>query len=110
MTYKAAEFLAKEEHGMNYVNGMGGYWTKPTSDPKTAYELMQVAADLRLQHAYDRNKTGFSSDYGHLNSWYAAQQAADNIRPNINFVQNTNHNTYYDEIQIRPKYNPFDGK
>lgn len=90
--YKAAEFLAQEDHGMQYVGGIGGYWTQPTSDPKGAVELMQAAADLRVQHAYDRSNRGFT-DAGHFNSWYAAQDSADNIMriANSNGLMSQNH-------------------
>jgi hypothetical protein len=91
--YKAAEFLAQADHGMQYIGGVGGYWTHPTSDPKGAAELMQVSADLRAQHAFDRSSKGFT-DAGHFNSWYAAQDAADNIPRFISSNNITNTNSY----------------
>jgi len=92
--YKAAEFLAQSDHGMQYIGGIGGYWTYPTSDPKGASELMQVSADLRAQHAFDKSSKGFT-DVGHLNSWYSAQDAADNIMRFANSNTSINQNHHY---------------
>jgi hypothetical protein len=82
---------------MQYVGGVGGFWTMPTSDPKGAGELMQAAADLRVQHAFDRSSKGFT-DTGHFNSWYAAQDASDNISRFGNSNPSTTHTQtqYYD--------------
>ncbi len=83
LSYKSAEFLAKEEYGMEFVGGIGGHWTQPTKgNLSEAAELMQSIADLRVQQAYQVNKTGFA-DGGHLNAWNAAEDAAKNIRESI---------------------------
>jgi hypothetical protein len=74
LTYKCAEFLAQADHGMTYVGGMDGRWTAPTTGRSEAAEYMQVSADLRAQHAFDKHCGHF--DAGHYQSWDAAQTAA----------------------------------
>lgn len=82
-TYKSAEFMAKEDFGMEFVGGIGGHWTQPTKgNLSDAANLMQSIADLRVQQAYQVNTTGFI-DGGHLNAWNAAEESAKNIRESI---------------------------
>ncbi len=81
-TYKSAEYLAKENYGMEFVGGIGGHWTQPTKgNLSEAAELMQSIADLRVQQAYQNGRSGFDS--GHLNAWNAAEESAKNIRESI---------------------------
>ncbi len=95
LSYKSAEFLAKEEYGMEFVGGIGGHWTQPTKgNLSEAAELMQSIADLRVQQAYQVNKTGFH-DGGHLNAWNAAEEAAKNIRESIRKSNLTSQSTGY---------------
>jgi hypothetical protein len=76
-TYKSAEFLAQDEHGMTYQGGFQGGWTYPTTgDPLTAATYMQISADLRAQQTAYKGRT----DPGHANSQYTAQLAANSIR------------------------------
>lgn len=76
-TYKCAEFLAQDEHGMTYQGGFQGGWTYPTTgDPLTAATYMQISADLRAQQTAYKGRT----DPGHANSQYTAQLAANSIR------------------------------
>jgi len=76
-TYKCAEFLAQDEHGMTYQGGLQGGWTHPTTgNPLTAAQYMQISADLRAQQTAYKGKT----DIGHANSQYTAQLAANGIR------------------------------
>ena len=76
-TYKSAEFLAGDEHGMTYQGGLKGGWTHPTTgNPLTAAQYMQISADLRAQQTAHKGKT----DIGHATSQHAAQLAANGIR------------------------------
>ena len=76
-TYKSAEFLAQDQHGMTYQGGLKGGWTHPTTgNPLTAAQYMQISADLRGQQTAHKGKT----DIGHANSQYTAQLAANGIR------------------------------
>ena len=85
--YKAAEYLAQSDHGMQYIGGIGGFWTHPTNDSKGAAELMHAAAVLRMEQAIRTGKG--LSDIGHLNSWYSAQEAAHGITRFANDSSNT---------------------
>jgi hypothetical protein len=76
-TYKSAEFLAGDQHGMTYQGGLKGGWTHPTNgNPLTAAQYMQISADLRAQQTAHKGKT----DIGHYTSQHAAQLAANGIR------------------------------
>lgn len=76
-TYKCAEFLAQDQHGMTYQGGFQGGWTHPTSgNPLTAAQYMQISADLRAQQTAYKGRT----DPGHANSQYTAQLVANGIR------------------------------
>ena len=76
-TYKSAEFLAQNDHGMTYQGGINGGWTHPTNgNPLTAAEYMQISADLRAQ----TNAYHGGADRGHATAQYTAQLAANGIR------------------------------
>ncbi len=76
-TYHAAEALAESDHGMQYIGGVGGFWTNPVSgNPAEAAQLMQISADLRCQSIVHH---GGNPDPGHLSSLIAAQEAAHRI-------------------------------
>jgi len=76
-TYKSAEFLAQDQHGMTYQGGLQGGWTHPiTGNALTAAQYMQISADLRGQQTAHKGKT----DIGHANSQYTAQLVANGIR------------------------------
>ncbi len=91
-TYKSAEYLAKEEYGMEFVGGIGGHWTQPTKgNLSDAADLMQSIADLRVQQAYQNGRSGL--DAGHLNAWNAAEESAKNIRESIRKSNLTSSNS-----------------
>jgi hypothetical protein len=76
-TYHSAEALAESDHGMQYIGGIGGFWTDPVSgNPAEAAQLMQISADLRCQSAVHK---GGNPDPGHLSSFLAAQESAHRI-------------------------------
>ncbi len=76
-TYHSAEALAEADHGMEYIGGVGGFWTNPVSgNPAEAAQLMQISADLRCQSIVHK---GGNPDPGHLSSFLAAQEAAHRI-------------------------------
>ncbi len=76
-TYHCAEALAESDHGMEFIGGIGGFWTNPTKgNPAEAAELMQISADLRCQSIVHK---GGNPDSGHLSSFIAAQDAANKI-------------------------------
>lgn len=75
-TYKSAEFLVGDQHGMTYQGGLKGGWTHPTNgNPLTAAQYMQISADLRAQQTAHKGKT----DICHATSQNAAQLAANGI-------------------------------
>lgn len=77
ITYHCAEALAEADHGMEFIGGIGGFWTNPTKgNPAEAAELMQISADLRCQSIVHK---GGNPDAGHLSSFIAAQDAANKI-------------------------------
>jgi hypothetical protein len=77
LTYHSAEALVEADHGMQYINGIGGFWTDPVSgNPSEAAQLMQISADLRCQSAVHK---GGNPDPGHLSSFLAAQESAHRI-------------------------------
>jgi hypothetical protein len=76
-TYHSAEALAEADHGMEYIGGVGGFWTNPVSgNPAEAAQLMQISADLRCQSIVHK---GGNPDPGHLSSFLAAQEAVHRI-------------------------------
>jgi hypothetical protein len=77
LTYHSAEALAEADHGMQYIGGIGGFWTDPISgNPAEATQLMQISADLRCQSAVHK---GGNPDLGHLSSMLASQESAQRI-------------------------------
>ncbi len=77
ITYHSAEALVEADHGMEFIGGIGGFWTNPTKgNPAEAAQLMQIAADLRCQSIVYK---GGNPDSGHLSSFIAAQDAANKI-------------------------------
>ncbi len=77
ITYHSAEALAEADHGMEFIGGVGGFWTNPVSgNPAEAAQLMQISADLRCQTIVHK---GGNPDPGHLSSFLAAQEAAHRI-------------------------------
>jgi hypothetical protein len=108
-TYKCAEFLAQDEHGMTYQGGLHGGWTHPTNgNPLTAAQYMQISADLRAQQTAHKGKT----DIGHANSQYTAQLAANSIRNSQAMIasinrQPCNSGSYQQQQQQQPQQNYF---
>ena len=87
-TYKSAEFLAQDQHGMTYQGGFQGGWTHPTTgNPLTAAQYMQISADLRGQQTAYKGRT----DLGHANSQYTAQLVANGIRNVQGTIASINH-------------------
>ena len=86
-TYKSAEFLVGDQHGMTYQGGLQGGWTHPTGcSPLIAAQYMQIAADLRAQQTAHKGKT----DIGHYTSQHAAQLAANGIRNSQAMIESIN--------------------
>jgi len=108
-TYKSAEFLAGDQHGMTYQGGLQGGWTHPTNgNPLTAAQYMQISADLRAQQTAHKGKT----DIGHYTSQHAAQLAANGIRNSQAMIasinrQPCNSGSYQQQQQQQQQQNYF---
>ena len=106
-TYKSAEFLAQDEHGMTYQGGLQGGWTHPTTgNPLTAATYMQISADLRAQQTAYKGRT----DPGHANSQYTAQLVANGIRNSQAMIasinrQPCNSGSYQQDYQQQQQQN-----